>query len=404
MTSPVLIRPSKLAGQGPIFLVGMGHGATHWIAATFYILLPFINRDLGFSYAQAGLLVSIFHISSVGANFGSGPLVDVTGQRVLFQVLALALGAGALMAFAVSPAFWWLAAMVAVVGATNNLWHPAAISYLSSRYPKNRGYALSIHALGANLGDAVAPLAAGLLLAWFAWDGAAAVNALPVFVVAAALLLLRRSDRGAAAGGHPGMGLGEYFAGMVRLLRARSVLGLCLMAGLRTMAQNGLLVFLPLYLVDVIRADPVETGSVMMALQIGGILAVVIAGTLSDRIGRRPIVVAGLGASSVVIAALTLLGGGPAYVAGVALLGFVLFAVRPVVHSWLMDLTPPAMGGSATSLMFGFQAALSAAAPVLGGLVADRWGLPAVFYMLAGLMLMANMAAVLLPGKVRLAE
>ncbi|MDH5412379.1 MAG: MFS transporter, partial [Alphaproteobacteria bacterium] len=127
--------------------------------------------------------------------------------------------------------------------------------------------------------------------------------------------------------------------------------------------------------------------------------AVVIAGAWSDRIGRRPIVLAGLGASTVTIIGLTLLGGGPFYVAGVALLGFVLFAVRPVVHSWMMDLTPEEMGGSATSLMFGAQAGLSAIVPVAGGIVADIWGLPSVFYLLAALMLLANMTAILLPGK-----
>lgn len=398
-SQPTVTGPSLLVRQGPIFLVGLGHGATHWVAATFYLLLPFINRDLGLSYSQAGLLVFIFHIASVGANFGSGPLVDVTGRRVLFQILALVLGGGALMAFAAGAGFVWLAAMVVLIGATNNLWHPAAIAYLSSRYPKKRGYALSIHALGANLGDAIAPVAAGMLLVSMSWPGAAAVNSLPVFAVAAALFLLWKGDRADATHGKPGMGLGEYFAGMGRLIRNRAVLGLCLMASLRTAAQNGLLMFLPLYLVDVLKADALETGTVMMAMQIGGILAVVIAGTLSDRIGRRPIVLAGLGASTVVIAGLTLLGGGPLYVAGVALLGFVLFAVRPVVHSWMMDLTPGEMGGSATSLMFGAQAILSAIVPIAGGIVADIWGLPSVFYLLAALMLMANMTAVMLPGK-----
>lgn len=403
-SDPTATEPSLLVRQGPIFLVGLGHGATHWVAATFYLLLPFINRDMGLSYSQAGLLVSIFHIASVGANFGSGPLVDVTGRRVLFQILALVLGGSALMAFAAGAGFVWLAAMVVLIGATNNLWHPAAIAYLSSRYPKKRGYALSIHALGANLGDAIAPLAAGMLLVSMSWPGAAAVNSLPVFAVAAALFLLWKGDRTDATHGKPGMGLGDYFAGMGRLIRNRAVLGLCLMAGLRTTAQNGLLMFLPLYLVDVLKADALETGTVMMAMQVGGILAVVIAGTLSDRIGRRPIVLAGLGASTVVIAGLTLLGGGPLYVAGVALLGFVLFAVRPVVHSWMMDLTPGEMGGSATSLMFGAQAGLSAIVPIAGGIVADIWGLPAVFYLLAALMLMANMTAALLPGKAAAAE
>jgi hypothetical protein len=40
--------------QGPAFLVGLGHSATHWIIGTFYVLLPFIKEDLGLSYAETG--------------------------------------------------------------------------------------------------------------------------------------------------------------------------------------------------------------------------------------------------------------------------------------------------------------------------------------------------------------
>ncbi len=398
------IVPFRLAGHGPVALIGLGHGATHWIAATFYILLPFISRDLGLSYAEAGALVSVFHIAALSANLGSGPVVDMTGRRVFFQVLSLLIGAAALAGFGIGGAFVWLAILVALIGATNNLWHPAAISYLSARYPNNRGYALSIHALGANFGDAVAPLAAGMLLAWMSWPVAAAVNATPVLLVALALALLLAGDRPGATPAASGLGIVEYGRSLVRVMKDRAVLGLCVMAGLRTMAQNGLLVFLPLYLADVLKAGPIAMGVALMAMQGGGIVAAPVAGALSDRIGRRPIVMAGLGLSTAIIAALTLLGGGPAYVAGVALLGFALYAVRPVVHSWMMDLTPPQMGGSATSLMFGTQAALSTVAPVLGGLVADRWGLPSVFYLLAAIMLAANVAAVLLPGAARRGE
>ena len=73
---------SRLSGvhwreQGPAFLVGVGHGGTHWIAAFFYLLLPYITRDLGLSYTDAGLLVAVFHLSSLLANFGSGLLVEL---------------------------------------------------------------------------------------------------------------------------------------------------------------------------------------------------------------------------------------------------------------------------------------------------------------------------------------
>jgi len=45
------------------------------------------------------------------------------------------------------------------------------------------------------------------------------------------------------------------------------------------------------------------------------------------------------------------------------------------------------------------QALFGAAVPVLGGLVADRWGLIEVFYMLAGFMLIANVMMLTLRGE-----
>ena len=393
------IIPFRMAGHWPVVLVGLGHGATHWIAMIFLVLLPFINKDLGLTYVEAGALVSVFHVASLAANFGSGPLVDLTGRRVLFQIVSLLVGAAALLGFGVAGAFLWLAVLVGFIGATNNLWHPAAISFLSSRYPGNRGYVLSIHAQGASLGDAVAPLAAGAMLVWFSWPATAALNTIPVVLVAGLLVSLLAGDRPDTTGGAAGMGLGEYFNGIIRVVRNRAVVGLCAMAGLRTMAQNGLRVFLPLYLVDVLEVGPFTLGLAVAAMHASGFVAAPLAGALSDRIGRRPIVMAGLGASMVIVAGLTLLGDGLLYFAGVALLGFTLYAIRPVVHSWMMDLTPPRLGGSATGLMFGTQAALSIAVPVLGGLVAVRWGLPSVFYLLAAFMLAANMMAALLPGK-----
>jgi len=200
------------------------------------------------------------------------------------------------------------------------------------------------------------------------------------------------------SGERQSMPFGEYLAGIKRLLRDRSVLGLCLMAGVRSMAQNGLLVFLPLYLSDALRVGPFVMGVALFALQTGGMIASPIAGTWSDRVGRRPVVLAGLTTTTVVVAALTLINNDTLFIAGVSLLGFALFAVRPVVHSWLMDLTPPNLSGSAISVMFGAQAGLSALVPAVGGLIADIWGLTVVFYMLAAIMLLANVMVYMLPG------
>jgi MFS family permease len=202
---------------------------------------------------------------------------------------------------------------------------------------------------------------------------------------------------GASADKGEGMSLAAYWRGLGALLRDRAVLSLCVVAALRTMAQAGLLAFLPLYLANDLGAGPLMLGLALAAMQSAGVVAAPIAGAWSDRVGRRPVVLAGLSASTIVILGLAALGHMAAFIVGIAILGFVLFAVRPVIQSWLMDLTPSSLGGSATSLMFASQALLATAAPIIGGLIADRWGLGAVFYFLAGGLLAANLALVFLP-------
>ena len=388
----------RLKNQAPIYLMGMGHGATHWIAATFTILLPLITEDLGLSYTEAGLLYSIFYVSSFAANLGSGIVVDVTGRKVIFQILSLVIGAGALAVFGVTGLYLVLAAMVALIGATNNLWHPPAIAFISERFPDHRGYALSIHATGASIGDMIAPSLVGLLLITFSWQGAATVSTLPVFLVALIFVFyLMPMDRPAPGIARKTMGVHEYFSGLAVLLRSRAVLGLCLMAAFRSTAQVGLVLFLPLYLYNVLQVSPWLMGIAITGMHLGGVIVSPIAGTISDRIGRRPVVLSGLSATTVIILLLPFIPNATVFIAVVAMLGFVLYAVRPVIHSWMMDLTPPGMNGSATSLMFGTQGGFKMGLPVLGGFIADTWGLPAVFYLLAATMLAANVAAVALP-------
>jgi len=395
-------------GQSTVFLLGLGHGGIHWTAATLYLLLPFITRDLGLTYTEAGLLVAVFHVSAFAANFASGLVVDVTGKRVVFQVLSLAIGAGALLASGFAQGIWWLVPMVVLIGATNNLWHPPAISFLSEHYPNQRGYALSIHAMGASVGDAVAPLAAGALLVWVSWRETASLSALPIFVVAGMIgVLLSKRDRPADSSerGRPaektghGMGLAEYFESLKALVKNRAVLHLSLMTGFRSVAQMGLLIFLPLYLADVVGMGPLMMGVTMMTLQLGGVCASPVAGAWSDRIGRRPVVLGGLSITTVLIIVLTLVQNEVVFIGGVAVMGFAMYAARPVIHSWMMDLAPPEVAASATSVMFGVQALFTTIMLAVGGGVADKWGLQVVFYLLAASMLVANVLVYMLPNK-----
>ena len=379
--------------QGPALMVGVGHGATHWVAATFYLLLPWIKETLQISYTNAGILVAVFHLASFLANFASGALTDITGKRVLIQSGSLTLGALALggtsLAWSVIP----LALLIAIIGATNNAWHPAAISFLSERYPDNRGYALAVHALGANVGDSIAPLMVGAVLGMLSWQDTALVSTVPVFVVAFWIwTVLSRHETISPAETKETRKV-PYLTELKIMFRQFELLGLSMMSGFRAAAQVGLLMFVPLYLTDVLEAGPMMTGVGFSLMQLGGVLSSPVAGAWSDRIGRRPIVVGGLALSTLVIAFLAIAGSQILFVSGIAFLGFVLYGVRPVGHSWALDLTSKTMGGTVISLVFGTQSLFSIGIPVLSGMVADLFGLQRVFWLLAGLILVSNLIA-----------
>jgi len=389
-----------LQAQTPLLAVTFGHGATHWMGTAFYMLLPWIKDDLSLSYLAAGSLVAVAHFSSLLANLGSGVLVDVTGRRVLIQCGALVLGALALSGTAMVETAVQLAVLVSIISASGLIWHPAAIPFLSELYPNNRGYALSTHSLGANLGDFAAPLALGALLGWHSWQFSAFLTAVPVGLVVLLLwwTLQRHRERGARTDSER-RGLGEYWNSLKQLTQHRSLLRLYLACGFYGSAQTGLLMFIPIYLADRLQTSPLMTGLGLAALQFGGIIAAPVAGVTSDRIGRKPVVQYALLGTTLLVAGLAAVSQLEGFVLLVLLLGFLLFAIRPVVQSWCMDLAPQSIEGTAISLLFGFKSVFSIFTPLICGAIADAWGLREVFLTLTVSALIATLLVYFLPTR-----
>jgi predicted MFS family arabinose efflux permease len=102
-------------------------------------------------------------------------------------------------------------------------------------------------------------------------------------------------------------------------------------------------------------------------------------------------------ATAVVLAAMAFTGGSPLFIALVAVLGFFLYATRPVIQAWMLDSTPKNMAGSSIGVLFGAQALGGALGPLLGGMVADRFGLLAAFYFLATTIVVANLFVLAVP-------
>jgi MFS family permease len=138
-------------------------------------------------------------------------------------------------------------------------------------------------------------------------------------------------------------------------------------------------------------------GAGMFALQAAGLVASPVAGHLSDKLGRRSVLVASMAMTAVVLVFMAVAGRSSAFVFFIAVLGFFLYAIRPVIQAWTLEATPKQMGGSAIGVLFGAQSAGSAVAPLLGGLIADRWGLSATFYFLAFTIVCANVFILAMP-------
>ena len=73
------------------------------------------------------------------------------------------------------------------------------------------------------------------------------------------------------------------------------------------------------------------------------------------------------------------------------MLGFFLYAIRPVMQAWLLETTPKNMGGTSIGILFGAQSLGASVAPLLGGMIADRAGLAATFWFLAATIVIANL-------------
>src|SRR5687767_13342714 len=173
-----------------VWLISAGHGLTHWYTATFYVLLPLIGKELGLSYAEIGLIMTIQHVAGAVSNLPGGLLVDVVGQKGYLMAASL-FWVGVPYAFmSISHDFWMLLVCVTLVGVGNNIWHPAAIPTLAWRYPQRKGLMLSFHGMGGNIGEAVAPVVVGALLGWFSWRETVVINVVPGITMAVLILVL----------------------------------------------------------------------------------------------------------------------------------------------------------------------------------------------------------------------
>ncbi len=377
-----------------VWLITLGHTLTHWYPATFYLLLPLIGNELHLSYEQIGSILTCQFICGALSNIPGGMIADSVPRKGLLMALALCWVGAPYLLMGFTHSYWTLLACAGLVGIGNNFWHPTAIPLLARAFPERKGFVVSIHGMGGNVGDALAPLAAGVLLASMSWRNVVVVNIVPGILMACVILVLVGGMNVAsehAGGGKVSAGLAKRLHDLRELLRNQTLVMISLGSAFRAMTQSALLTFLPLYLARQMGYPPKWIGVCMFSLQAAGFLMTPIAGHFSDRMGRQRIIVSSMAMTMVVLLGMAFAGRSSLFVILVAFLGFFLFAVRSVLQAWLLDSTPSSQGGTAIGILFGSQALGAAIGPVSGGVLADHYGLNVVFYFLAGTIVIANL-------------
>jgi MFS family permease len=386
-----------------VWLISAGHGFTHWYTATFYLLLPLIGKELGLSFTEIGFIMTIQHFVGAISNLPGGMLVDAFGKTGYLMAASLFWVGFPYALMALTHDYWMLLVCVTLVGIGNNVWHPAAISALAYSHPERKGLVLSFHGMGGNVSESLAPLVVGALLAWFSWRTVVVINIVPGIVMAVLIIAMLGALTRAKAGGTHAISAGSrsanaYLRDLMSLIKNKALMLVSFSSAFRTMTQSGLLTFLPVYLAYELNYSPFLVGVSMTVLQIAGFVAAPIAGHLSDKMGRKRVVISSMVLTAIMIVGMALAGRSVAFIFFIALVGFFLYAMRPVLQAWAVECTPPNLAGTGVGLQFGITGLGGSVSPAVFGMIADAYDIYTGFYFLAGTIAFANVLVFFMPN------
>jgi MFS family permease len=306
-------------------------------------------------------------------------------------------GFEALMALAPGIVAFGGGLIVARVGGSPQ--HPVGNGLLAEQFPpERRGFAISAHIAGGNIGTVIVPLLGAWLIAGWGWRWTLVLFGIPTVLIALGIVAFVResgSDRAAAvASGRVRDAFRTVWLDRdLRWLYLSSVLG----GGGRGLGVVN--VFIPLYLAQVL-ALPASTVALMYAVLVAfSVPAPLVAGWLSDRLGRKPLIVgvyiAGACAFGVVILA------GSNIVAlwfGILLLGLFNFAESPQLQALLADIAPPSIRDASYALYFTMAFGVGSLWVAVYGVVIDlageAQGVPIVFGLMAVTFLLAALGTI----------
>ncbi len=400
------------------------HTIEHMYGRGFLVLIPVIYVALQLNPITASLIDAVRQLAGGATSMSGGFFVDIFQHRRA-QVLTLSLaliGVGYLLV-ALAPTYGLILAALAIASAGTAMWHPPALGLLAQRFPARRGLFISMHRSTGNLGDWIGPLVVGVLLGaaggaewwgaeWWPWDWSISWRWIvgggaPIMLALAAaiFLLLRNVDGPPLPGVDYKAKIKRQLRDMASSFRGTGMWSIFTVSAVRGMGDRSLLWVIPLYL-----SRDLDFSSIMVSIHVAliavpGIFTGPLFGTLSDRIGRKAIVMFIMAATGGITLAIVMLGDGWAMTGAVFLFGVFIFTVNSLTQAAAIDVAEgKGLEGTFIGLMWGSNAFFGAMASIAAGLLADYAGWASAFYLAAGLYFLGFLVSALMPsGRARAA-
>lgn len=336
------------------------HAGQHMYSALLPLTYPAILLAFHFNYATLGLAVGVVGVIGGLTQATAGFVGRRVAARWVLGYQNLVVGLCSIIgALAPTYSVFVLAQGAASLGTSQQ--HPVGSSVAARVYPERRGLALSLTTIGGSIGSLVIPIPAALLISAWGWRPTLLLMSAPLFVIAVILLLtfppLPPERQAVPVPGERRFRLPRVDSSQI-LNRRLAVLAI--VAG--TVAAGGrglgtLNTFIPLYLRDQIHLPELAVGGLFNLLLVGAVLGPLVAGQLSDRFGRLPVLWAVYGLSGVAVFVFGQSEHFPLAVLALLALavGLVAYAENPLLQALVSD----SVTSEAQSSIFGIYFALS---------------------------------------------
>jgi len=394
-------RHHDIRGQGNFLIAGLtsGHGVFHWFLQSFFVLLPEIEETFRLSKVGVGAISTTRETVSGLVTLPGGIIADAL-RRHWGLILALCMGGFGVgwLVVGQAPVFPMFLIGVAVVSVSASMWHLPALASLSSHFAHRRGTALSFHGIGGSIGDAIGPIVTGFLLGYLTWRGILSIYAvapmLIAFLVYWAFRNIGRTNLGSNDSGKTG------WAGQTQVILRNPVLwGITLVGGIRGMAFIALVTFLPSYFTSDLGMSDLARGAHFGLLVAVGIIATPVMGYLSDRLGRKLILVPGMLFLASIVFLMAHFGDGTSLIVLLSLLGVFFYSDQPILTASALDIVGERVATTTLGALSFARFVLSAASPLIAGFLYDNYSMDYVFYYVASLMALGAMLLLTLPLK-----